>query len=240
MIRAIYITLLQKAGKKYHPSPKVPTSVLLGELLTRAIMLARGMLRIRRRLFLGRGVRIRGAKMLKTGRFTTFCDHAYIDAVSENGVEIGDRTKIGAYSQIGCTNHLATLGKGVKIGRDCGIGQFSFIGAAGGVTIGDNVVMGQYVSFHAQQHVFDDPTKLIREQGVSAEGITLESDIWVGAKATFLDGAHVGRHSVVAAGAVVRGTFPPGSVIGGVPAKVIKTLPVEEGKVQYIYKKGVR
>lgn len=227
MIRALYIRLLRKAGKTYTPSPKVPTCTLLGEMVQRAVMLARGVLRLRAKVFVGCGVRLRGKNFLTFGRFTTLCDHVYIDAVSENGVAIGDRTKIGAYTQIGCTNHFATLGKGVRIGKDCGIGQFSFIGAAGGVTIGDHVVMGQYVSFHAQQHVFDDPAKLICEQGVSAKGITLESDIWVGAKATFLDGAYVGRHSVVAAGAVVNGSFPPGSVIGGVPARIIKTLPVE-------------
>lgn len=226
MIRRLYIYLLRKAGKNYMPSAKVPTSILLGEIMQRAMMLIRGLLRLKAKIFVGCGVRIRGRNFLKFGRFTTLCDHVYIDAVSEHGVAIGDRTKIGAYTQIGCTNHFATIGKGVTIGKDCGIGQFSFIGAAGGVTIGDNVVMGQYVSFHAQQHLFDDPAKLIREQGVTAKGITLESDIWVGAKATFLDGAYVGRHSVVAAGAVVNGSFPPGSVIGGVPAKVLKTLPM--------------
>lgn len=227
MIRSLYIRLLQKAGKSYLPDPKVPTSVLLGEMASRACMLARGVACLRRKVFVGKNVRIRGKNMLKTGNLVTLCDNTYLDAVSQEGVSIGARTKIGAYTQIGCTNHFATLGKGVKIGKDCGIGQFSFIGAAGGVTIGDNVVMGQYVSFHAQQHVFDDPDKPIREQGVTAEGITLESDIWVGAKVTFLDGSYVGRHSVVAAGAVVRGTFPPGSVIGGVPAKIIKKLPLD-------------
>jgi acetyltransferase-like isoleucine patch superfamily enzyme len=227
MIHALYNHLLKKAGKTYTLSPKIPASVLVGELLQRGCMLVRGLLRLQAKVFVDSGVRIRGKQCVSIGRFATLCKHVYMDAVSENGIVIGARTKIGAYTQIGCTNHFATLGKGVSIGKDCGIGQFSFIGAAGGVTIGDNVVMGQYVSFHAQQHVFDDPTKPIREQGVRATGITLESDIWVGAKVTFLDGAYVGRHSVVAAGAVVNGQFPPGSVIGGVPAKVIKTLPLD-------------
>lgn len=227
MIRSLYIRLLQKTGKTYLPDPKVPTAVLFGELTGRAIMLLRGLIRVRSKAFIGKNVRFRGKRFIKFSDFTTVCDNVYMDAVSKDGIMIGARSKIGAYSQIGCTNHFATLGKGVKIGKDCGIGQFSFIGAAGGVTIGDNVVMGQYVSFHAQQHVFDDSHKPISKQGVKAEGIILESDIWVGAKATFLDGAHIGRHSVVAAGAVVRGVFPPGSVIAGVPAKVIKTLPVE-------------
>nr|WP_269456126.1 hypothetical protein [Rhizobium quercicola] len=58
-------------------------------------------------------------------------------------------------------------------------------------------------------------------------GIRIDDDVWVGSKATFLDGAHVGAHSVVAAGALVRGTFPPYSVIGGVPAKLLKSRLIE-------------
>lgn len=224
MIRSFFIWLLNKVGKKYQPSPAIPTGVLMGELLHRAITLLRGLLRFRHRVFVESNVKVRGKGRLVLGRYVTLQEQVRIDAVSENGVSLGDRTKIGAYTHIRCTNHLALLGKGVQIGRDCGIGQFSFIGAAGGVTIGDNVIMGQYVSFHAQQHVFDQPGKPIREQGATAEGITIEPDVWVGAKVTFLDGTHIGSHSVVAAGAVVKGVFPPNSIIGGVPARVIKKI----------------
>jgi acetyltransferase-like isoleucine patch superfamily enzyme len=147
-----------------------------------------------------------------------------LTAYSTDGVWIGERTKIGAYTILGATNHLSKLGKGIRIGKDCGIGQFSFIGASGGVDIGDNVIMGQYVSFHASNHLFEDPGKLIRDQGVTAKGIQIEGDIWIGAKATVLDGSIVRRHSVIAAGAVVSAEFPPSCIIGGVPAKVIKTI----------------
>lgn len=68
------------------------------------------------------------------------------------------------------------------------------------------------------------PKKLIREQGVNSKGIKLGNNIWVGAKVTFLDGCEVGNNSVVAAGAVVNGVYPDNVVIGGIPAKVIKTL----------------
>ena len=51
-----------------------------------------------------------------------------------------------------------------------------------------------------------------------------DGEVWVGSKVTFLDGSEVGNNSVVAAGAVVNGKFPPNVVIGGVPAKVIKEI----------------
>jgi len=84
--------------------------------------------------------------------------------------------------------------------------------------------MGQYVSMHAQEHVFDDPNVPIMQQGTTESGITVEDDCWIGAKAILLDSTHIGRHSVVAAGAVVKGYFPPNSLIAGVPAKIIKSL----------------
>jgi len=65
-------------------------------------------------------------------------------------------------------------------------------------------------------------------QGVNRKGIVIEDDCWVGGNATFLDGCHLGRGCVVAAGAVVRGEIPPYSVIAGVPARVIRSrLPQE-------------
>ncbi|MBU0943571.1 MAG: hypothetical protein KJ804_10935 [Proteobacteria bacterium] len=54
------------------------------------------------------------------------------------------------------------------------------------------------------------------------QGIHIESDVWVGARVTFLDGAEIGPHSVVAAGAIVRGKFPTGAIVGGAPARILK------------------
>ena len=58
------------------------------------------------------------------------------------------------------------------------------------------------------------------------KSIVLEDDVWVGANATILPGVHIGRMSVVAAGAVVAEDVEPGSVVGGIPARVLKKLPI--------------
>src|SRR3546814_5479059 len=76
--------------------------------------------------------------------------------------------------------------------------------------------MGQYVSFHSENHNFSDIEKSIKSQGVTRKGIFVDDDCWVGAKATFLDGANVGKGCVIAAGAVVRGVIPQYSIVGGV------------------------
>src|SRR5690606_14434603 len=104
------------------------------------------------------------------------------------------------------------------------VGDFTHFGAPGGIEIGNDVIMGSYVSFHSENHNFSDTTMLIREQGVTSKGIKIGNNVWVGAKVTFLDGCVIGNHCVVAAGAVVNGIFPDNCVIGGVPAKIIKTI----------------
>ena len=88
--------------------------------------------------------------------------------------------------------------------------------------MGSDVIVGNFVSMHSQNHNFDDLNVPIRLQGVNSNGIFIGNNIWIGAKATILDGTKIGDGSIIAAGAVVKGEFPQNSIIAGVPAKVIK------------------
>ena len=65
-------------------------------------------------------------------------------------------------------------------------------------------------------------------QYVKSAPITIEDDVWIGAHSIILKGVTIGRGSVVAAGAVVTKSFPPYSIIGGVPAKLLKMRFTEE------------
>jgi len=229
MLNRLLSLLLRVVGKQYTPDADLPPGLILATLRQRLTWLLRGMLRLRVRAFVGPGVRLRGKPGLDVGRYATLDRGCQIDGYAVDGVHIGRRTKLGAYSIVSCTSHLSRMGRGLRIGDDCGIGEFGYFGASGGVSIGDNVIMGQYVSFHAETHHYEDPDRPIRLQGTHSTGIVVEDDVWVGSKVTFLDGCRVGRHSVIAAGAVVRDSYPPYSVIGGVPARVLKTLPGAPG-----------
>lgn len=224
MLRAIFNYFLVKFEKNYVVSKEVTNKQILATLLSRMTMLVRGILRTRKMVFLGRGVRLRNVKNIKFGKACTLEEHVYIDGYAKQKVSFGNRVKIGANTKISITSHLENFGTGLNIGHDSAIGEYSYLGCSGGVIIGNDVIMGQYVSFHSQNHNYQDKTRKIRKQGVKSEGIEIGNNIWVGAKATFLDGCKVSDNSIVASGAVVTDKFSSGVVIGGVPARVIKEL----------------
>ena len=118
-----------------------------------------------------------------------------------------------------CLSHIY-----IFLGKNVGFGEFSYLGGAGGLEIGDDTIIGQYFSAHPENHNFNDDKKSIRLQGVSRKGIKIGKNCWIGSKVTILDGVNIGKNSVIASGAVVNKSFEDNVVIGGVPAKIIKKI----------------
>jgi acetyltransferase-like isoleucine patch superfamily enzyme len=85
------------------------------------------------------------------------------------------------------------------------------------------------VQLVAVDHVFDDPGRPFVDQGITARGITVEDDVWIGSGAVVTDGVTIGRGAVVAAGAVVTRDVPPHTVAGGVPARVLRQVGASPG-----------
>jgi acetyltransferase-like isoleucine patch superfamily enzyme len=108
-----------------------------------------------------------------------------------------------------------TVGRAVFIGYEC-----AFTGPAD-ITIGDQVMIAHKVNLVTAGHPVE-PAK--RRSYITAAPITLETNVWIGAAATILPGVTIGADSVVAAGAVVTHDVAPATLVGGVPAKVIRTL----------------
>ncbi|MGC3977972.1 MAG: acyltransferase [Paludibacteraceae bacterium] len=146
----------------------------------------------------------------------------YIDALSTEGILFGKNVSIGKFTSIECSGSLKQIGKGLIVGDNVGLGTRGHYGCAGGVIIGNDTIIGNNVSFHSENHNFDNINIPIRSQGVTHKGIKIGNNCWIGAKATFLDGCEIGNGCVVAAGAIVKDIFPDNSVIAGVPAKIVK------------------
>jgi serine acetyltransferase len=110
----------------------------------------------------------------------------------------------------------------VRIGSRCVIGRGSHIVGHWSIEIGDDIQTGPFVYITDQNHTYDDPVEPIGRQWPTEAGVRIGSGSWLGANVIILPGAQIGEHVVVAAGAVVRGTFPDRCVVAGVPAKIVR------------------
>ena len=168
-------------------------------------------------------VRLRFADHIKLGHGVYLDEGTYLHACPR-GIEIGPGTIVMHGAVLHVYNFRNMPHSGIKIGKDCLVGEYSVIRGQGGVEIGDRVYTSPFTQIIAVNHVFDDPDRPFVEQGIMAEGIVIEDDVWLGSGAIITDGVRVGKGAVVAAGAVVTKDVPPHTMVGGVPAKPIKTI----------------
>lgn len=115
----------------------------------------------------------------------------------------------------------------LSIGNDVSIPRFAHIFCTeASLTIGDKVVFGPSPTIVTGNHRIDVVGKFIVDSHEKLPEndtpVVIEDDVWVGANVTILMGVTIGRGSVIAAGAVVNKSCPPYSIIGGIPARVLK------------------
>jgi acetyltransferase-like isoleucine patch superfamily enzyme len=182
-------------------------------------------------------VRLRFTDHIKLGHGSYLDYGTYLHACP-NGIEIGPGTIVMHGAVLHVYNFRGMPQSGIKIGRDSLVGEYSIIRGQGGVQIGDRVYTSPYTQIIAVNHVFDDPDRPFVKQGITAEGIVIEDDVWLGAGAIITDGVRVGKGAVVAAGAVVTGNVEPHTVVGGIPAKVLRKIDgknaMNERKIYYL------
>jgi acetyltransferase-like isoleucine patch superfamily enzyme len=194
-----------------------PIGLALRAAAYRSILSMRGVAAIER------SVRIRFASQI------TLHHGAYIDSsvylhACPNGITVGRNTVVMHGSVLHVYNFRDMPHSGISIGNDSLIGEYNVIRGQGGVRIGDRVYTSPMVQLVAVNHEFDDPTRPFIDQGITARGITIEDDVWLGAGAIVTDGTTVGAGAVVAAGAVVTQNVAPRTVVGGVPARFLRRV----------------
>ena len=173
-----------------------------------------------------RGVRLRFADNIQLGHGVYLDEGTYLHACP-HGIEIGANTLVMHGSVLHVYNFRNIPHARISIGKDSLIGEYNVIRGQGGVTIGDRVYTSPLVQIIAVNHVFSDPERPFIEQGITAEGIVIEDDVWIGSGAVITDGVRIGKGAVVAAGAVVTQDVPANCVVGGVPARLIKEISKE-------------
>lgn len=173
-------------------------------------------------IFVGSRVKISHAYQLTAGKNMIVEDNVYINALSEQGISIGDNVSIARDSILICTGVIAHKGIGITIGSGTGINARAYLSGQGGITIGKDVIFGPDVKVFSENHNYADPGRSIKAQGVTRKGVVIEDNCWLGAGVTVLDGVTIGEGCVIAAGSVVSRSVPANSIAAGIPAKVIK------------------
>ena len=112
------------------------------------------------------------------------------------------------------------FGKNITLGKNVFINSGCKFQDQGGITIGDGALIGHNVVLATINHDLEPEHRA----DLWLKPIHIGKNVWIGANATILAGVSIGENAVVAAGAVVTKDVPDGVVVGGVPAKIIKTL----------------
>ncbi len=236
MLRAFIIYFGKKKNSSFTLDEQVSTGMLFSFFIDKAASVIRGFRALfngkyAKQLMLGKRVTVSNWKYFNYGKCVQIGKDVSINAFGNEGLTIGDYSWIGAMSFLKVSFSIHQPGEFIRIGNHVGIGEYAHLGGAGGLEIDDDCIIGPYFSCHPENHQFINHQELIRLQGVTRSGIKIGKNCWIGAKVTILDGVVIGNNCVIAAGAVVTKNMPSNSVIGGVPANVIKILSAENMKM---------
>ena len=150
------------------------------------------------------------------GRGSKIYHSVRMDTPPYRQFSLGKRSVIESYCCINNAVGDVVIGDHPRVGIHCTV--------IGPVTIGSHVNLAQGITVTALNHNFKDTALRIDEQGISTKPVVIGDDVWIGANAVILPGVTIGRHAVVAAGAVVTKDVPDNCIVGGVPAHIIKDL----------------
>ena len=136
---------------------------------------------------------------------------ALLDKITDSEIDASLHVNLPLYSD---------FGRNLHIGKNVFINSGVMFTDLGGITLEDNILIGPRANIISVNH----PAEPQARRGIILNLVRICKNAWIGANATILPGVTVGENAIVAAGAVVSKYVPPNTVVGGVPAKIIKTI----------------
>ena len=162
-------------------------------------------------------IAIYGGGGIRVGRFARKIRYALCKNIFEY---CGNNVNIQKGAHFGSGLHI-------RIGDNSGLGVNCVI--PDGSIIGNDVMMGQNVFVHERNHRFDRTDVPMRLQGdTDKKPLIVDDDVWIGRDVTIMVGRHIAKGTIVAANSVVTKDFPPYSIIGGNPARLIRSRIMEK------------
>lgn len=139
-----------------------------------------------------------------------------------DGYILGGTVRIGERARISDDVLIDPFEGAIVIGDDLYCGYKSILLGAGGITIGNDALIGPNVSIVASSHETTHLDITINRQAIVSVGITIGNDVWIGAGARILDGVSIGDGAIIGAGAVVTSDVAAYDVVAGVPARRLR------------------
>jgi acetyltransferase-like isoleucine patch superfamily enzyme len=171
----------------------------------------------------GKNANISSLILVRGGKRIRFGDHSLVELLVNLNTEPGSKgITIGAGCEIKKFSTLDASTGYIEIGQYSSINSFCSVSGHGGLKIGSSVRIASHVVILSSSHNFDDINSSILSQGVSGSKTEVGDDVWIGSHVIVLGGVTIGSHSIIAAGSVVTKDVPEYSIVGGVPAKLIR------------------
>lgn len=173
--------------------------------------------------FVGKGTVVKHGRHISLGKSVTIGSNVRINALCRKNIIIGNNVTIKDGCIIEGYGVMRNLGESLTIGNNVGISQNCFIAIRGNITIGNDTILGPSVSIFSENHVAERVDIPIVYQGEKRADVYIGNGVWIGTHSIILSGITIGDGAIIAAGAVVTKNVEPYTVVGGVPAKLIKT-----------------
>jgi acetyltransferase-like isoleucine patch superfamily enzyme len=160
-----------------------------------------------------------GKSMIKVGK-SKVARTACLDVERGGQIVIGDDCEVRHHAVLEVSGRYDGS---IEIGNHSVIGIGNWLQGSGRIKIGNDVIIGPYVAIVSTNHTYQDAEVPVARQPLQVGEVVIEDDVWIGAHCTITQNVRIGAHSIIGANSFVNKDVPPYSIVGGAPAKILKS-----------------